>query len=131
MLSVLFFWVARSMGADNLQIFRKVIVPGILPYLITGLKLGIGYAWRALIAAEMLAASSFGLGFMIFDAAEYMSMDIIYGGIVLIGVLGYLLENVLLGRLEAVTINRKTVGEGKSVSDSVESGGRRISQKKK
>src|SRR3546814_14769726 len=94
------------MGADNLQIFRKVIVPGILPYLITGLKLGIGYAWRALIAAEMLAASSFGLGFMIFDAAEYMSMDIIYGGIVLIGVLGYLLENVLLGRLEAVTIRR-------------------------
>src|SRR3546814_14617752 len=125
-------WSSDVCSSDlNLQIFRKVIVPGILPYLITGLKLGIGYAWRALIAAEMLAASSFGLGFMIFDAAEYMSMDIIYGGIVLIGVLGYLLENVLLGRLDAVTINRKTVGEGKSVSDSVESGGRRISQKKK
>jgi len=106
MMNVKLFWVARSMGATRSQIFWRVIIPGILPYLITGMRLGTGYAWRALIAAEMLAASSFGLGFMIFDASEYMSMDVIYGGVMLIAVLGYLLENVLIGRLEAATTEK-------------------------
>lgn len=106
MLSVRTFWVAQSMGATRWQMFRMVILPGILPYLITGMKLGSGYAWRALIAAEMLAASSYGLGFMIFDASEYMSMEVIYGGIFLIAVLGYLIENVVIGRLEAATVNK-------------------------
>lgn len=106
MTNVKLFWVARSMGASRLQIFFRVIIPAIFPYLITGMRLGSGYAWRALIAAEMLAASSFGLGFMIYDASEYMSTNVIYAGIVLIAVLGYLLENVLIGRLEAATIEK-------------------------
>ncbi|MGZ5896965.1 MAG: ABC transporter permease [Xanthobacteraceae bacterium] len=106
MMNVKLFWVARSMGATRLQIFVRVIIPGILPYLITGTRLGTGYAWRALIAAEMLAASSFGLGFMIYDASEYMSMDVIYGGVLLIAVLGYLLENILIGKLQAATTDK-------------------------
>jgi taurine transport system permease protein len=106
MLNVRVLWVAQSMGASRSQTFWKVIVPGILPYLIIGLKLGVGYAWRALIAAEMLAASSYGLGFMIYDASEYMSMDIIYAGMIVISALGYLIENVLIGRLEAVTVQK-------------------------
>lgn len=106
MMNVKLFWVARSMGASRLQIFFRVIIPAIFPYLITGMRLGTGYAWRALIAAEMLAASSFGLGFMIYDASEYMSTNVIYAGIVLIAVLGYLLENVLIGRLEAATTEK-------------------------
>jgi NitT/TauT family transport system permease protein len=106
MMNVKVFWVARSMGASRLQIFFRVIIPAIFPYLITGMRLGTGYAWRALIAAEMLAASSFGLGFMIYDASEYMSTNVIYAGIILIAVLGYLLENVLIGRLEAATTEK-------------------------
>ena len=74
--------------------------------MITGIKLGIGFAWRSLIAAEMLAASSYGLGFMIFDAVEYLSMDTIFGGIILIAVMGYVLENIIMGKVEAVTIKR-------------------------
>lgn len=100
------FWVARSMGATRAQIFYKVIIPGIFAYLITGVKLGSGYAWRALIAAEMLAASSFGLGFMIFEASEYMDMKTIYGGLLLIAFLGYIIENVILGRLEKNTVGK-------------------------
>ena len=106
MLGARVFWVIQSMGASPWQIFYKLIIPGIFPYLITGLKLGIGFAWRALIAAEMLAASSYGLGFMIFDATQYLSMDIIFGGMLLIALSGYLLEHVILGRVEAVTIKR-------------------------
>jgi len=106
MMNVKLFWVAESMGATRLQIFVRVIIPAIFPYLITGMRLGTGYAWRALIAAEMLAASSFGLGFMIYDASEYMNMDVIYGGVMLIAVLGFLLENVLIGRLESATTEK-------------------------
>lgn len=106
MMSRKVFWVARSMGASPTQIFWKVILPGVTPYLITGAKLGTGYAWRALIAAEMLAASSYGLGFMIYDASEYMTMEVIYGGIALIAVLGYFIENVLLGKIEAATVEK-------------------------
>lgn len=100
------FWVARSMGASRWQCIWRVALPGTLPFLITGIKLGIGFAWRSLIAAEMLAASSFGLGYMIFDAVEYLSMDVIFGGIFLIAVMGYVLENVVLGKLESLTTRR-------------------------
>ncbi|MEL5879183.1 ABC transporter permease [Cereibacter sphaeroides] len=100
------YWVAASMGASRIQTLRYVIIPGILPYLITGLKLGVGYAWRALIAAEMLAASSHGLGFMIYDAQEYMDMKSIYGGILTISVLGLLIERGVVGALEKRTIEK-------------------------
>jgi len=106
MMNVKMLWVAQSMGASRWQIFWRVIIPGIFPYLITGTRLGTGYAWRALIAAEMLAASSYGLGFMIYDASEYMNMDVIYGGVMLIAVLGYVLENVLIGKVEASTTEK-------------------------
>jgi NitT/TauT family transport system permease protein len=100
------FWVAQSMGASRLQCVWIVALPGIFPFLITGIKLGIGFAWRSLIAAEMLAASSYGLGFMIFDAVEYLSMDTIFGGILLIAAMGFLLENVIMGRIEKATVKR-------------------------
>lgn len=100
------FWVAQSMGASRLCCVWTVALPAIFPFLITGVKLGIGFAWRSLIAAEMLAASSYGLGFMIFDAVEYLSMDTIFGGVVLIAAMGYLLENVIMGRVEAATTRR-------------------------
>lgn len=100
------FWVARSMGASRLRCVWAVALPAIFPFLITGIKLGIGFAWRSLIAAEMLAASSYGLGFMIFDAVEYLSMDVIFSGVILIGSLGYVLENVIMGRVESATIKR-------------------------
>lgn len=100
------FWVAQSMGASRLRCVWIVALPGIFPFLITGVKLGIGFAWRSLIAAEMLAASTFGLGFMIFDAVEYLNMDTIFGGILMIAAMGFLLENVIMGRIEKVTIKR-------------------------
>ncbi|MCG2629320.1 MULTISPECIES: ABC transporter permease [Bradyrhizobium] len=106
MLNVKMLWVAWSMGASRRQVFWRVIIPGIFPCLITGTRLGTGYAWRALIAAEMLAASSYGLGFMIYDASEYMNIGVIYGGVMMIAALGYLLENVLVGKIEAATIEK-------------------------
>ena len=100
------FWVAQSMGASRLKCVWVVAIPGSFPFLITGIKLGIGFAWRSLVAAEMLAASSFGLGFMIYDAVEYLNMDAIFSGILMIAIMGYVLENIIMGKIEDLTIKR-------------------------
>jgi len=54
----------------------------------------------------MLAASSYGLGFMIYEASEFMDMTTIYGGLAMIALLGYLIENVLMGAVEERTIQK-------------------------
>jgi ABC-type nitrate/sulfonate/bicarbonate transport system permease component len=68
-----------------------ILIPEALPTIITGLRLGFAYCWRALIGAEMIAASS-GLGYMILDAEEMARTDIVYLGIIWIGVLGLIIE---------------------------------------
>ncbi len=68
-----------------------ILIPEALPSIITGLRLGFAYCWRALIGAEMIAASS-GLGYMILDAEEMARTDIVYLGIIMIGVLGLIIE---------------------------------------
>ena len=101
-------WVrsALAMGADNRRMFHKVIVPGALPYILTGLRLGLAQAWRILVGIEMLAAVPWGLGWMIFGAREFLNTDVMLAGIVVIGVLGLALEKLVFQRLEHFTVVR-------------------------
>ena len=101
-------WVraALAMGANNRRLFLKVIVPGALPYILTGLRLGLAQAWRILVGIEMLAAVPWGLGWMIFGAREFLNTDVMLSGIVVIGVLGLVLENLVFRRLEQFTVVR-------------------------
>jgi NitT/TauT family transport system permease protein len=101
-------WVrsALAMGADNRRLFHKVIVPGALPYILTGLRLGLAQAWRILVGIEMLAAVPWGLGWMIFGAREFLNTDVMLAGIVVIGVLGLALEKLVFQRLEHFTVVR-------------------------
>ncbi len=101
-------WVraAQAMGAGERQLFRKVVLPGCLPFLFTGLRLGLARAWRVLVAAEMLTAVRFGLGWMIFGAREFLNTDVMLAGIAAIGFVGLLLEKQVFRRLEAFTIVR-------------------------
>src|SRR5215218_11443584 len=71
-------WVraAQAMGADDRRLFVYVIVPGALPYILTGLRLGLAQAWRILVGIEMLAAVPWGLGWMIFGAREFLNTDV-------------------------------------------------------
>ena len=71
--------------------FRYILIPSALPSIITGLRLGFGYSWRAVIGAELIAASS-GLGYMILDAEELARTDRVFVGIFVIGILGYLFD---------------------------------------
>lgn len=84
-----FVRVAASLGASRWQIMRYVLIPAALPSIFTGLRIGIGIAWTCLVAAEMIAATS-GLGWMILNASRYLRTDIIFVGILSIGVIGLL-----------------------------------------
>lgn len=99
-------WVVKSMGAGPKDLFRRVLLPGALPALISGLKLGMAHSWRTLVAAEMLAALSYGLGYMIFSARSYMDVSTMFVGIVCLAVIGLLIEHVIFGTLERMTVAR-------------------------
>lgn len=101
-------WVrsAQAMGAGDRSLFVRVVLPGALPYIMTGLRLGLAQAWRILVGVEMLAAVPWGLGWMIFGAREFLATDVMLSGIVVIGVIGLLLEKLVFQRLEQATVVR-------------------------
>lgn len=73
------------------QIFKFIVLPSAIPSILTGIRLGLGYSWRSLVAAELVAASS-GLGYMILDAEQLSRSDVVIMGIFVIGALGALLD---------------------------------------
>jgi NitT/TauT family transport system permease protein len=101
-------WVrsAQAMGADSRRLLHHVILPGALPYILTGLRLGLAQAWRILVGIEMLAAVPWGLGWMIFGAREFLNTDVMLAGVVVIGVIGLALEKLVFQRLENYTVVR-------------------------
>jgi NitT/TauT family transport system permease protein len=101
-------WVraAQAMGADDRRLFRHVILPGALPYILTGLRLGLAQAWRILVGVEMLAAVSWGMGWMIFGAREFLNTDVMLAGVAVIGAIGLALEKLVFQRLENFTVVR-------------------------
>ncbi|HEU5272662.1 MAG TPA: ABC transporter permease [Xanthobacteraceae bacterium] len=101
-------WVrsAQAMGADQRRMFAKVILPGALPYILTGLRLGLAQAWRILVGVEMLAAVPWGLGWLIFGAREFLATDVMLAGIAVIAIMGLALEKLVFQRLEHFTVVR-------------------------
>lgn len=101
-------WVrsAQAMGANDRRLFRHVILPGALPYILTGLRLGLAQAWRILVVVEMLAAVPWGVGWMIFGAREFLNTDVMLSGIVVIAIIGLVLEKHVFQRLERFTVMR-------------------------
>lgn len=97
---------AMVMGADEATLFRKVIWPGALPYVITGLRLAFGRAWIGVIGGELLASPKLGLGEIIFNAAEFLDAGVMLGTLVGIGVIGVVFERFVFQALEAVTVRR-------------------------
>ena len=83
-----------------------VILPGALPYILTGLRLGLAQAWRILVAVEMLAAVPWGLGWMIFGAQEFLNTDVMLAGIAVIALIGLGLEKLVFQPLENFTVVR-------------------------
>ncbi|CAB3702725.1 Putative aliphatic sulfonates transport permease protein SsuC [Trinickia soli] len=83
--------VARTLGATNAQIFRRIVLPSAMPEIFTAMRVGIGVAWTCLVAAELIAASS-GLGWLVQFAGQALQVGVVIVGIVIIGVIGYAME---------------------------------------
>lgn len=97
---------AQAMGASDPHLFRHVILPGALPYILTGLRLGLAQAWRILVAVEMLASVPWGVGWMIFGAQQFLATDVMLAGVFVIAVIGLTLERLVFKRLEDFTVVR-------------------------
>ena len=96
---------ARSLGASPLRVIWEVVLPGALPNIMTGLRNGLGYGWRALIATEIIVGTS-GIGFMMFDARRAGSVVEILLGMVLLGTLWYVVDSWVLAPIERATGKR-------------------------
>jgi NitT/TauT family transport system permease protein/taurine transport system permease protein len=96
---------ARSLGASPLRMFFQIYLPGAAPAIATGTRIGMGFAWRGLIAAEIIATAA-GLGYSLFLARQYYETDVIILMMIVIGVLWLLMDRLLLAPLERRTVER-------------------------
>jgi taurine transport system permease protein len=101
----IFEQAVRTLGGSRRHVILEVLIPGAMPNIVTGLRMSIGFGWRALIAAEMIATST-GLGFLIFNAQNFHQSDAILVGIITIGILWLATDRLLLQPLERWTIER-------------------------
>ncbi|MFS0866387.1 ABC transporter permease [Microbacterium sp. 179-B 1A2 NHS] len=96
---------ARSNGASPLRMFFEVYLPGAMPGIAVGARTGMGFAWRGLIAAEIIA-TSLGLGYTLFLARQYYETDVMILVMIVIGVLWLIMDRLVLVPIERRTIQR-------------------------
>jgi NitT/TauT family transport system permease protein len=97
-------WIraAQMMGASRRDILLRVVLPASMPSIFTGLRVGLGIGWTAVIVSEMVAVKS-GLGYVLWDAYYVGRMDIVIADMISIGLLGYLTDRLIV-RLEAFVL---------------------------
>jgi NitT/TauT family transport system permease protein len=88
--------VAMVHGASRGWIVRKVVIPSILPDIFGGMRVGLGVGWMCIVAAEMIGGDSLGLGKLILKYAEMLRMSEIVAGMIVIGLLGLVMNEILL-----------------------------------
>ncbi len=85
---------ARCLGASEARILRRVVLRAALPQIITGIRVGLGVGWMALVAAELVGANS-GLGFLINDARTLLRTDVVIVGMITIGFVGLIIDRTI------------------------------------
>lgn len=101
-------WIraANAMGADRHALFAKVVLPGSMPFVIAGFRQAFARSWIAVVGGEMIAATNWGLGWVIFDSKEFLNTDVMLGTLVVIGVLGLGFERLIFQTIERYTVAR-------------------------
>jgi taurine transport system permease protein len=94
-----------TLGGGRGQLITHVFLPGALPYIISGVRSGFGFGWRALIAAELIASTS-GLGYLIYNGSNFQRNDQILLGILLIGLLWIVIDGLILAPFERWTVHK-------------------------
>jgi NitT/TauT family transport system permease protein len=97
---------AASMGADERALLGGGGLPGSLPFVITGLRQAFARSWIAVVGGEMIAASAWGLGWVIFDAKEFLNADVMLASLAVIGAIGFVFERLVFGSIERATVMR-------------------------
>src|SRR5436190_2728245 len=96
---------ARCFGAKRLTLLRRVILPASIPYIITGMRIALGGAWRLIVAGEMLASQS-GIGSVLMESRYQFRATDLMMAMILISVVGYITERLIVGTLEKKTTER-------------------------
>ncbi len=102
--------VGQVLKMSNREIFFKIKLPSAIPQILTGMQIGLGYSWRAIVGAEMIAASR-GLGYMILDAQTMSRTDKVIVGIILIGLMGLIMDLFFTFLINKVNWQRKLTDE--------------------
>jgi sulfonate transport system permease protein len=89
-----FVEVARILEVPRCKFVRQVVIPGALPAIMTGLRVGLMVAWMCVVAAELIAAGS-GIGYLIMDARQLSQSDVVLVGMITIGVIGKLMDSLI------------------------------------
>ncbi len=85
---------AYSFGASRWQVMRHVIMPSALPEILTAMRIGIGFGWTTLVAAEMVAATE-GLGYMVLSASQFLQTSTVIMGIIVIAIIAYAFDMLM------------------------------------
>jgi nitrate/nitrite transport system permease protein len=94
--------VARVLRLNHLEFFWKIMIPAAAPYIFTGLRIGIGLSWLAIVAAEMLIGGV-GIGFFIWDAWNSSLISDIIVALIYVGLIGFVLDRIVAGIANIVT----------------------------
>jgi taurine transport system permease protein len=85
---------AYSFGATRWQVVRHVILPAAMPEILTAMRIGIGFGWTTLVAAEMVAATQ-GIGYMVLSASQFLQTAVVIMGIIVIAAIAYLFDMLM------------------------------------
>ncbi|WP_462380487.1 ABC transporter permease [Pseudomonas sp. Marseille-QA0892] len=99
----------RNYGLKGLRFVGYILIPAALPSILAGLKIGWAFAWRTLIAAELVFGASSGeggLGWYIFQSRNELYTDNVFAGLAAVILIGLLVENLVFASLERVTVKR-------------------------
>ena len=88
--------VVKVFGAPRSYIIRKIIIPSVLPDIATGMRVGLGIAWMCIVAAEMIGGEMIGIGRLIMKYAELMRMSEIIVGMLVIGIIGFIMNEIFI-----------------------------------
>jgi NitT/TauT family transport system permease protein len=103
--SPLYIKAAQTMGAKGLDMFIRVIFPASIPYVVTGMRLAWAFAWRALMAGELLSTGP-GLGYTLRYASDFGNMSLVVGVMVIIGIIGAIADQLIFQRIEKSVMRR-------------------------
>ena len=104
----IYFQVASNFNLSRIEMITKIVIPAIVPEVVTALRLTIAIAWLVVVAAEMIAVQS-GLGYLILDSRNALRMDYVMVAMIVIGLIGLVLDMIMyqLGRMEPISSSRE------------------------